>query len=139
LFDKSVKYVKEVKNHWPIHSHAEVTIAIRYKPQAVRCNVLGQGVQPCCTGGPNAHNQIGQRPTAACVKFNGLDNALATHGRLAKLNAGLTIRLLRLLPWAVETFCLQFLYYCYYHKHNYRIISLNLANLTKYLISLGLQ
>jgi len=30
----------------------------------------------------NAHNQIGPRATAACVKLCSLDNLLATHGRL---------------------------------------------------------
>ena len=39
--------------------------------------------QPCNTAEPNAHNQIGPRATAECVKLCGVDNSLHTHGRLA--------------------------------------------------------
>jgi len=40
-------------------------------------------VQPCNTAGPNSHKQNVPRATAACVKLCGVDNALATRGRLA--------------------------------------------------------
>jgi len=43
-----------------------------------------RGVKSCNTVGPTAHDQIGPRVTAACFKFWGVDNSLATHGRLAK-------------------------------------------------------
>jgi len=48
-----------------------------------RLMVYIRGVQPYNTTGPNAHNQFGPWATAACVKLCGLDNSLATHGRLA--------------------------------------------------------
>ena len=65
----------------PIHSQAEVIILIRYLRQSVSCDVLGQGCALYCTAGPNAHNQIGPRPTTAYVKLCVFDNALTTHGR----------------------------------------------------------
>ena len=40
-------------------------------------------MQQCSTAGPNAHNQIGPRVTAACVLLRGLDNSLTTQGSLA--------------------------------------------------------
>ena len=38
-----------------------------------------RGVQPQSTARPNAQNQIGPQPTAACVKLCMLDNVLTTH------------------------------------------------------------
>jgi len=40
-------------------------------------------VQPSITAGPNAHNQIGPRTTAVCVKLCRLEKSLAAHWRLA--------------------------------------------------------
>ena len=37
----------------------------------------------CNTAGPNPHNHIGPRATAARVRLSGLDNSLAAQGRLA--------------------------------------------------------
>ena len=35
-----------------------------------------RGVQPSITAGPNAHNQIGPRITAVCVKLRRLEKSL---------------------------------------------------------------
>jgi len=45
--------------------------------------IMCRGVQPSSTVRPSAHNQIGPRATAACVKLWGLDKSLAAHWRLA--------------------------------------------------------
>jgi len=40
-------------------------------------------VQPYNPAGSNAHNLIGPRAIAACVKLYGVDNSLTTHRRFA--------------------------------------------------------
>jgi len=61
-----------------------VPIASRLRTRNKEILILySTGVRPCSATGPNAHNQIGPRATAACVKLCGLDNSLANNGRLA--------------------------------------------------------
>jgi len=55
------------------------------KPSCIQLFFLIRGVPPCNSAGPNAHNQIGIRATASCVKLCRVENLLATHARLERL------------------------------------------------------